>query len=310
MDNSWAILHTIYWSESDWLRTYQRCRMIHVLNRIVLRLLPKRTLTTWIGRLTRHPVSRHAIPWYIRHYRIDVSEAEFTLHQYTTLVDFFCRRLRPRARHIACAGVSSPVDGTVSEFGRIHEGQLLQAKGSSYSLAALLGSKDAAKTYQGGDYITLYLSPRDYHRIHMPTDGTLIRWAYIPGSLYPVNSMGVRFVDGLFTKNERVITHVIAGVGRYAVVKVGATIVGSIRTPYGPEYRLPKTRAKLSPNEVDISIAKERGEELGWFEFGSTVILVFAKGVIQSFDVQIGQSIQMGQRIADTVTVGDDKKDI
>lgn len=279
--------------------------MKQVLNRTALRLLPKRTLTMWVGQLAKHPVSRHVIPWYIRHYEIDATEAELPVSEYESLVDFFRRRLKNGARFVEAQGVSSPVDGTVSEFGLIHQGQLLQAKGSAYSLAALLGSEEAARRYEGGHYITLYLSPRDYHRIHMPTHGTLTEWLYIPGTLYPVNPMGVKSIQGLFTKNERLVTHVTANAGHYAVVKVGATIVGSIRTHYGPAYMTPRRRAKVSLHRGNICIPKCRGEELGWFEFGSTVILVFEANFIQSFDVQTGQWLQMGQHIARAIVQGE-----
>jgi phosphatidylserine decarboxylase len=272
--------------------------MKQVWNRTMLRLLPKRTLTTWVGRFAHHRVSRYAIPWYVRHYHIDTHEAQLPLEAYGSLVDFFSRKLHPNARTVTSKGISSPVDGTVSEFGTIENGKLLQAKGSAYTLSALLGDADLARTYEGGDYITLYLSPRDYHRIHMPSDGTLIRWTYIPGTLYPVNPIGVKSVAGLFTKNERVVTHVASDIGRYAVIKVGATIVGSIRTEYGPSYQSPHKRANAALQHGTMSIAKRRGEELGWFEFGSTVILVFEKGVIQSFQVTMGQWVTMGTQLA------------
>lgn len=272
--------------------------MKQVWNRTMLRLLPKRTLTTWVGRFTRHRVSRFAIPWYVRHYKIDTKDAQLPVEAYGSLVDFFSRKLHPSARTVIADGISSPVDGTVSEFGSIEDGKLLQAKGLAYTLSALLGDADLARTYEGGDYITLYLSPRDYHRIHMPSDGTLTRWTYVPGTLYPVNPAGVKYVTGLFTKNERIVTHVTSDIGRYAVIKVGATIVGSIRTEYGPSYQSPRKRAHAALQHGTMSIPKHRGEELGRFEFGSTVILVFEKDVIQSFRVKMGQWVPMGTQLA------------
>lgn len=268
------------------------------MGKLALHALPKRALTAVVGAFSMRPASRYVIPWYIRHYQIDMSEAELPLHEYTCLRDLFCRRLKSGMREIGWRGLISPVDGTVSEFGTIRSGQLLQAKGDPYSLAALLGDEVAAHKFEHGCYITLYLSPRDYHRIHMPVAGTVKGWRYIPGALFPVNRHGVRAIRGLFTKNERLVTFIETPHGDIAMIKVGATIVGSIRTDYGPTYERPGTRHRGAVIEGDAQINFERGAEVGHFELGSTVILLLEKGMVESFAVQLGQSIRMGALLA------------
>ena len=269
------------------------------LNKLVLYWLPKRALTALVGRAARLRTSKFVIPWFVNFYRIDLSEAELDLVCYHSLVDFFSRKLKQGARPVSDDGVVAPVDGTVSELGAICNGTLLQAKGSEYTVASLLGSVDAAKRYLGGDYITLYLSPRDYHRIHMPVSGTIVNWRYIPGKLFPVNSSGVRYVPGLFTKNERLITEVDWEAGRIAVVKVGATIVGSVRTPYGPDFSGALSRARKTPCEGKAALRLDKGLEMGHFELGSTVILLFEPNSVESFCVKTGDTVRMGQKIAE-----------
>ncbi|MCL6594237.1 MAG: archaetidylserine decarboxylase, partial [Alicyclobacillus sp.] len=164
--------------------------MRRTLHRWLLTLFPQRLFTACLGRLARARCSRRLIPLYARWYQIDAREADLPLASYPTLLDFFCRGLAKGARPLAASGVVSPVDGTVSELGKLDNGQLLQAKGCAYSLAALLADTAAAERYEGGHYVTLYLSPRDYHRIHMPVDGRLTAWRYVPGRLFPVNAWG------------------------------------------------------------------------------------------------------------------------
>jgi phosphatidylserine decarboxylase len=246
-------------------------------------------------------MSRKLIKPYIRFYQINTDEAEFQIHEYPTLTAFFSRTLKPGCRPICPTGVASPVDGTVSEFGAIQNDTLIQAKGRTYTLSALLGSRTEAQQFECGHYITLYLSPKDYHRIHMPLDGTLSRWRFIPGTLYPVNLTGVGCIPGLFAKNERLVTFAETTYGKMAIVKVGATIVGSIQTEYGPTFQNPWQRRKIRTLEGAARIRLKRGDEVGRFEFGSTVILVFERDMIQGFTVDKGASVRMGQSIATLV---------
>lgn len=266
--------------------------------KFALQILPKRTLTTVVSWFSGTSFSRHLVPWYARHYQIDASLADRPLSAFTSLKEFFSRQLRPGARPIAPVGLVSPVDGTVSEVGPIVNGQLLQAKGIYYALSALLGDKDAADSFEGGHYLTLYLSPHDYHRIHMPLEAVVMAWRYIPGALYPVNRHGVSAISGLFTRNERLVTLCTSELGQFAVVKVGATVVGSIRSAYGPDYARPRRRFRRGIQEGETRLPLQRGEELGWFEFGSTVIVILAPGMLSSFLVKTGQTVQMGQQVA------------
>lgn len=263
---------------------------------LILHLFPKRLFTTIIGSFARSTFSKPFISSFIRYYRIDDSEAEFNVQEYKNLQQFFCRRLRPGVRPICSSGVAAPVDGCVSEMGDIVEGTLLQAKGSQYRLEELLLDSEDANRYLGGTYITIYLSPQNYHRIHMPYDGVCKKWIHAPGRLFPVNPMGVRSIDGLFTKNERVITHIESDAGRFCLVKIGAAGVGSVRTQYLPPLTKHKARSKLHQGELNFS--RRRGEEVGWFEFGSTVILIFEPGIVKNFLVKTGDIVRMGVQIA------------
>lgn len=195
-------------------------------------------------------------------------------------------------------GAISPVDGTVQDLGVIDSATVFHAKGTSYSLGALLQETGGLDTWAEGSYIILYLSPKDYHRVHMPTDGTIVRWRYVPGYLYPVNRFGLRAVPGLYVKNERVITWIKPKLGpEYVVVKIGAALVGGIDTVYPmPETRLRRKYKQPQQGNVDLPACK--GEELARFSFGSTVILVFPPHQLGPFKVQSGQVVRMGQCIA------------
>lgn len=245
----------------------------------------------------RSSFSRILIPWYVRYYKINTEDAQKNLKEFSSLLDFFCRTLKPEARLVTDASIISPVDGTVSELGRIECGHLLQAKGCSYSIEALLGDVSLAQGFQHGSYITLYLSPRDYHRIHMPMDGVVKRWRYIPGRLFPVNRHGVQLIPGLYTKNERVVTELETSLGDMVLVKVGATIVGSIQTTYGAASPKVLSRHRRRSAAGRAHIAFNKGQEIGHFEFGSTVIMLFKPGIADSFCVTKGQFVKMGDAL-------------
>lgn len=264
--------------------------------------LPQNALSRTMGRITASRFSRMAIQSYIRHYKIDASIVEKPVHEYRTLKEFFTRRLKPGARPIAPGEevIVSPVDGTVSQLGDIREGTLIQAKGKGFSVAELLGgSEEKAKRYYGGKFITIYLSPRDYHRIHMPVTGRLQRFSYLPGRLYPVNQLGVEYVDRLFARNERIVTYIeTEDKGELALVKVGALFVGSVKVCYNAATTNVK-RGRYTEGEISGFPVCEKGEELGWFEFGSTVILLFESGEIEwEPGVGCGSSLLMGQKLA------------
>lgn len=263
-----------------------------------VRLLPKRLLTTLVGEFASRPASRVVIPWFVRHYQIDVAEAQYPLSAYKTWVEFFSRGLKDGARPLSNSLVLSPVDGKASSLGMITNRTLIQAKGKNYRVSELVFDSSLEERYVGGHYATLYLSPSNYHRVHMPFDGEIVKWTHIPGDLFPVNAAGVGTVNGLFARNERMVIEVETTLGHCAIVLVGAAIVGSIRTPFGPSHHSAIRRRKWSVQSADVSIYLNKGDELGYFAFGSTVILLFTAQPKLSFLVEEGDLLQMGQGLA------------
>jgi phosphatidylserine decarboxylase len=267
-----------------------------------LRLLPKNALSRAAGALTRWrapaPVRLAAMRAFARRYGIDLSECP-DLEVYRSFGEFFARPLRPGLRPVAEGEevVVSPVDAVVSETGVAAGGKLVQAKGIDYTAAALLGDDALAARLEGGAYATLYLSPRDYHRIHFPLGGTITGWRYVPGRLWPVNPASVRTVPGLFAVNERLVTALDTPLGRCAVVAVGATVVGRVHAYYDPT--VPHTNQPSAPvrrRDYETPIPVEKGQELGAFEMGSTVIVLFEKGRVR-LDPRLvpGARVRMGE---------------
>jgi phosphatidylserine decarboxylase len=269
-----------------------------------LRLLPKNALSRAAGALTRWrapaPVRVAAMKAFARRYRIDLSECA-DLDDYRTFGEFFARPLRPGLRPIAPGErvIVSPVDAVVSEAGIAAGGRLVQAKGIDYTAEALLADGELARRLEGGAYATLYLAPSDYHRIHFPLGGRIAGWRYVPGKLWPVNPASVRTVPGLFAANERLVTVLDTLLGRCAVVAVGATVVGRVRAYYDPS--VPHTnQPDGAPRRRDYEtpIPVEKGQELGAFEMGSTVILLLEPGrarlaprLVPGARVRVGEEI-------------------
>lgn len=260
----------------------------------MMNVMPKKTVSRWMGRFARSPFSRRLIPYFIRRFDVDLSQVEKPISQYPTLLDFFVRGLKEGSRPVDLDStcVVSPVDGTVSQSGTIENGTLLQAKGVTYTLEALLGgNQEKVEKFSGGQFVTIYLSPRDYHRIHLPIRGKVKGLTYIPGSLFPVNPFGVRRIPGLFARNERLITYLNGPVDEMALVKVGATNVGSIRVVYDKEIYTNRRGKKVIENRTYVDLDEmEKGEELGRFEFGSTVILLFEPGKIEWIDTLVPET--------------------
>ena len=249
-----------------------------------MRLVPKNALSRLAGALTRWrapwPVRIAAMKAFARRYGIDLSESP-DLEVYRTFGEFFARPLHPGLRPVAPGEtvLVSPVDAVVSETGLATEGRLVQAKGIDYTVAALVADDALAARLAGGAWATLYLSPKDYHRIHFPLGGKVLGWRYVPGALWPVNPASVRTVPGLFAANERLVTVMDTPLGRCAVVAVGATVVGRVRAYYDPS--VPHTNVPgAAPRRHDYGtpLPVEKGQELGAFEMGSTVILLFEPG--------------------------------
>jgi phosphatidylserine decarboxylase len=253
-----------------------------------MRAVPKNALSRLVGRLTDWEgpggLLRAAMRGFARHYHVDLA-ASPPLQTYRTFGQFFARPLLPGLRPIAPGDevVVSPVDGRVSEAGRVDGGRMIQAKGIDYTVAALLGDAGLGRRFEGGAWATLYLSPRDYHRIHFPLAGAVTGWRYIPGELWPVNAASVGNVPGLFTVNERLVTLLQSPLGLTAIVAVGATVVGRVRASYDRAVPLTDQPDAEGMQRGDYAppLPVEKGAELGAFEMGSTVILVFEPGRVR-----------------------------
>ncbi len=256
-----------------------------------------------IGRMAQARVPRPlllaAIRRYIASFGVDESEMAASAETFETFDDFFTRELRPgvhvvdRAPQIAV----SPVDARVMSWGRVSDGSIEQVKGKDYRLDELLDSATDARRYARGGFITLYLSPRDYHRIHSPVDGGISGYRYIPGRLYPVNGLGLKHVDRLFAVNERLVTFVQSKeLGEFAVVKVGATNVGMITASYHPVTTNVGRRTAYD-ERFKRKIPIDRAEEVGRFHLGSTVVLVWDNPDLRLVPVVRDQVFRMGQRL-------------
>lgn len=263
--------------------------------------LPHHALSRLIGKLAEcdNPKLKNAlIKAFIQRFNVDMSEAQNEdIGAYACFNDFFTRPLKEGARPLG-DDVISPADGTLSQFGPIRAGQLVQAKGHTFSTQALLGGDaDLAEAFLGGSFATVYLSPRDYHRVHMPVTGTLKEMIYVPGRLFSVNQATANVVPGLFARNERLVCLFDTEQGPMAVVLVGAMIVAAIETVWAGQ--ITPLGATPQRTRFDQPITLEKGAELGRFKLGSTVVMCFAKP--QTFDGWAADAkIQMGQSLAST----------
>ncbi|WP_394757642.1 archaetidylserine decarboxylase [Rhodoferax sp.] len=267
-------------------------------------LLPKRALTVLAGRVAGARGGKFTtwlIGWFVQRYQVNMSEAANPeLASYATFNEFFTRALQPGARPLASAALICPVDGAISQFGALQRDQIFQAKGHHYSSTALLGGDAAlAARFDDGSFATLYLSPRDYHRIHMPCDGVLRRMIYVPGALFSVNPTTARGVPGLFARNERVVCVFESARGPFVLVLVGATIVGSMATVWHGVVNPPRGGAVREWHYDAASVQLKQGEEMGRFLLGSTVVILFPPGALQFNPAwSPGGAIRLGQAMA------------
>ena len=267
-------------------------------------LIPKQALTLMAGRIASarggHLTTR-LIAWFVQRYGVNMAEAANPdLASYATFNDFFTRPLKVGARPMARADLICPVDGAISQFGPMVGNQIFQAKGHQYSSTALVGGDSAlAAQFDNGHFATLYLSPRDYHRIHMPCAGRLLRMVYVPGDLFSVNPTTARGVPGLFARNERVVCVFEGAHGPFVLVLVGATIVGSMATPWHGAINNPRAGKLCDWHYEDKRIQLKQGEEMGRFLLGSTVVMLFPKGPLQFNPAwQPGGAIRLGEVMA------------
>lgn len=269
-------------------------------------LLPTHALSRVMHALTRsgNPLMRRwFMRWFVRHYRVDMRLArEPDLDSYANFNAFFTRALRPDARPIVGGEktIACPVDGAVSQAGPIHADRIFQAKGQDYSLLQLLGGdRQWAEKFTDGSFATLYLSPRDYHRIHMPLDAKLRAMTHVPGRLFSVNAATARVIPGLFARNERVVTYFDTEAGPMAMVLVGAIFVASIETVWAGEITPPAgKRVRHWDYQGEEARKFAKGEEMGRFNMGSTVIVLFGRDAVQWAEaITAGAPVQMGQQL-------------
>ncbi len=270
-------------------------------------LIPKQALTVLAGKLASAQagsLTTSVIRWFVGRYKVNMAEAANPdIASYPSFNEFFTRPLKAGARPLADADFLCPVDGAISQFGPIERDQIFQAKGHSYSTTALVGGdRDLAARFENGSFATLYLSPRDYHRIHMPCDGKLTRMIYVPGALFSVNPTTARGVPGLFARNERVVCVFDTANGPFVLTLVGATIVGSMATVWHGVVNPPRQGVVREWRYDEQNVVLRKGEEMGRFLLGSTVVMLFPKNAL-AFNpewaptraIRMGEA--MGQRL-------------
>lgn len=270
-------------------------------------IAPQHALSRLAGMLaeSRTPWLRDAlIRRFVAAFDVDLSEAARGIGEFASFNDFFTRELQPGARPLADAAqfILSPADGAISQLGPITGGRILQAKGRDYSVAGILGGDTDAARFEGGRFMTIYLSPRDYHRVHMPAAGRLQASAYLPGDLFSVNQVTAEGVERLFARNERLACLFDGPDGRFASIMVGAMIVAGIDTVWPNTFR---THARAVVREDFTAAAHDfaAGDEMGRFYLGSTVVLLFEPGRVEWLEgLKAGDPLRMGQAIARRIT--------
>ena len=283
--------------------------MLKQLKITLLHCLPQHALSRLVHLLTRiefKPFKNLLIRLFIHAFHVDMSIAEQeNPDDYKSFNAFFTRKIKKDLRKKITDDnfILSPVDGAISQIGYINKYQLLQAKNKNYTLEQLLGGdSDLADDFLNGSFATLYLSPRDYHRIHMPVTGRLIKSIYVPGNLFPVNQIGVENVEQLFSRNERFISIFETRLGLMAQIMIGAVLVGSMETVWLGEITPSKKRELTVTEYTENPIKLNQGEEFGRFNMGSTVILLFQKEKLSWLpDIKKDHPIEVGQLLANTI---------
>jgi phosphatidylserine decarboxylase len=279
--------------------------MLHRLYLLLQHVLPQRTLTRfshWFTRIRWRPVKNLQIRSFVRQYKLDLSETESAdVDHYPTFDAFFTRALKPGARlaNPDPSAVLMPADGRISAVGRIESDRLYQAKGRHFPLASLLGSDEHASRFIDGSFATVYLQPRNYHRVHMPIGGTLLETLYVPGRLYSVAPVTVEGVKHLFARNERLVCHFDSDAGPLALILVGAMLVSGIETVWGGmETENPEgLPVRKDYGRLASPISLQRFAEAARFHMGSTAIVLFARDRVELDRFERGREIRVGQRL-------------
>ncbi len=255
----------------------------------ITRFLPKNHLSFAVGKLVHMKLPfflrRFIMTRFARHYGINLEEAEFPIEHYASLGEFFIRRLKPGLRPIADSWAVHPADAVVTQAEKINAGKLIQAKDKTYSVEQFTQDPEAIKKWDQGVFMTYYLCPTDYHRVHSPVDGRILRMIHIPGALWPVNAWSTDNVHELFSINERVLVEIETDRGAVAVMFVAATNVGQIILSFDPKVVGNQFQVSVS-YEKSYNIKIKKGDELGAFRMGSTVVMMYAKGVLPNENVQ------------------------
>jgi len=270
-----------------------------------LYILPQHLLSRVVLRLTRiqSPLVQPAIRLFSCYFQVDLTEAQHSdPSDYSTFNEFFTRELKAASRPLATgsATLSSPADGAISQVGRIQDGRIFQAKGHDYSALELLGGlPERAEPFQNGSFMTIYLAPRDYHRVHMPLSGQLLEQVYVPGRLFSVAPHTVRTIPRLFARNERVVALFDTDFGKLAMVLVGAINVAAIETVWSGLVTPPPRKAVRQTRFAGINL--QRGAEMGRFNMGSTVILLLEANVDWESASKVAASVRMGAALGTVV---------
>jgi phosphatidylserine decarboxylase len=276
------------------------------LSILIQHCLPKRALTEFGAHIANAKAGRittSIIRWFVKKYSVNMAEAlNPDIASYASFNEFFTRPLKPGARPLAAADYICPVDGAISQFGTIQTDQIFQAKGHSFSTADLVGGdRSLAQQFNNGSFANIYLSPKDYHRIHMPCDGRLTRMTYIPGALFSVNPVTARGVPNLFARNERVVCVFESARGPFVLVLVGATIVGSMATVWHGVVNPPRTRQVREWNYETGDLRLNKGDEMGRFLLGSTVVMLFPENVLTfNSDWQPADTVRLGEAMSNS----------
>ncbi|HEU5281608.1 MAG TPA: archaetidylserine decarboxylase [Gammaproteobacteria bacterium] len=275
---------------------------LQILSTHAQTLVPQHALSQfagWLANSTNPALKNKLIHYFLGKYNINLAEAiNSDPEAYASFNDFFTRALKPGVRHLSpdAKAIVSPADGCFAELGQINHAQLIQAKGMVYDLPSLFGGDATATDFNQGQFATIYLAPHNYHRVHMPYTGRLLKTIYVPGRLFSVNRMTTDLIPNLYARNERLICLFETGIGPMAVILVGAMIVGSMQTVW---MNKPLRAKHLQVDSPPTPLTLNQGDELGHFSLGSTVIMLFAKDASQWLaNIQPGNEVQVFEKIA------------